>query len=178
MSRQKGSISSKPKNTVTLLTVGDDDYEGEPASSFPPIRPLNKGKDADDEVEPDHNNRILNMRRGKFNHAEHRDNFKIASPLISAETAYMITVKKNIPRFSDALEWLNERITKKTTSGFYTSFPLNEVQNLKQHTHEEYETFINIVAYLGYRVTRQGKHQTEKFTPETIITVIWLPSEK
>lgn len=165
------------KNLATIVQ-GDDDYEGEAASSFPPIRPFNRKPNADDdEIEPELDNKVLNMKRGKFPHADYRDSFKIVSPLMSAETAYMITLKKNIPRFSHALSWLNDRITKRSTQGFHVSFPLNEVENLKNHTHEEYEAFINTVGYLGYRITRTAKSSTEKYTPETIVTVIWLPKD-
>lgn len=179
MSQPRKELNSR-KTMPKVTQSANNDYEAEPASAFPPIRRSAKKEEDDGDIEPEHNNTILNMKRSKFPYSEHYNNFKVASPLISAEQAYLMTIKKNIPRFADALDWLCQRIIKKTNSGFYIRIKLHEIENLKDHSHEEYETFINVAAFNGYKFTRtmvHGEAPGAKFTPETQVTISWIPKD-
>lgn len=175
-------MSSKSLRVVPLRPKlvgpppGDDDsdYEGEPAKSFPPIKPIKTTNGQDDGI-AEEDSTVIHNRRGKYKFDDLFNKMNIKTPLPHAATTYSRVLEFNIRKFRDALEYISKQINKSTK--FYIALKLGDIQGMPSETgHYEYETFIQLLYFHGYRVTRKDKG--DKYDSETQVNIICIPGDK
>lgn len=166
-------VPSRPKFTAPPVD-DDSDYEGEPSKSFPPIVPIKTTNGEDDGIAEEENN-IIHNRRGKYKFDELFNKLNIKTPLPHAANTYSRVLEYNIRKFRYPLESIAKKINSSTS--FYITIKIGDIEGMPSGAaHRDYETFIQLLGFHGYRITRKDK--SDIYDSETQINVICIPGDK
>lgn len=172
-SKHSRVLGSRPKLTG-IINENDSEYEGEPASSFPPLKPIRTANGQDDGV-AEEDNVVINNHRGKYRFDDIFNKVNLKTPLPHAATTYARVLESNMRKFRTPLEEIAEKIKK--SNRFYITLKLGDITGMpSESSHPEYETFINLLAFHGYRITRDDKGP--RYEHNTLINIICIPGDK
>jgi len=173
----KASRVINSRSKFTAPPVDDDsDYEGESVKAFPPLKQLNiKNTNGEDDGVVEENPVMIRNHRGKYKFDELFNKLNIRTPLPHAANTYARVLEYNMRRFGSSLEYIAELIKK--SRRFYISIRLMDIESMPSDTgHGDFETFINLLGFHGYRVTRDDKGT--KYELNTLINIICIPADK